>query len=117
MAHSYRERKNYSDGVVISAPRRNWGLLVSVALMVLGMLVLLLNLPSPHHAPASTSILVHDGLIVEGTGSKFYLFKNYTLHPISSPTLEQQSQAQWVEDDFLAQFTCAEPVDYQGRPL
>jgi hypothetical protein len=60
---------------------------------------------------------VHDGLIVTGNGSKFYLFKNYILHPLSNPTLEQQAQAQWVEDDFLARFNCAEPVDYKGRSL
>lgn len=117
MAKSYREKKKNIGGAATSPPHRNWGLLASVALLVLGILTLLLNLPGPHRVPDSTPILVHDGLIVKGSGPKLYLFKNYSLHQISSPTLEQQAQAQWVEDDFLAQFTCAEPVDYKGRAL
>lgn len=117
MTQSYRKKKNYSGGAATRPPHRNWGLLVSVTLLVLGTLILLLNLPGPHRVPDATPILVHDGLIVTGSGSTFYLFKNYVLHPISNATPEQQAQAQWVDDDFLARFNCAEPVDYQGRPF
>ncbi len=117
MANSYFDQKHNVAGVATRLPRRKWGLLAGVALLVLGILILLLNLPGPHHVANSTSILVRDGLIVKGSGPTFYMFKSYRLHPISSPTPAQQAQAQRVEDDFLTQFACAEPVDDKGELL
>ncbi len=120
MANRFGQSKHQmSGGAATPPPRQNWGLIIGGVVVVLGMLIFLINLPG-HNAtpsPASTPIIVRDGLVVTGTGPELYIFKKYTLHQLISPTLTQQAQAQPVADNFLAQYAHGQPVDQNGLPV
>jgi hypothetical protein len=84
-----------------------------------GLFLLLINLPLRRAGVggAPAPVIVREGLIVQGSGPELYIFKDYTLHPLTNPTPLQRSQAQQVTDSFLGRYTHGELVDAQGQPV
>lgn len=98
---------------------QNWGVLISAAVIVLGLLILLINLPGHSVVAARQTIplVIQDGLIVKGNGPELYVFKRYTLHRLLEPSAEQQRQARPMPDDFLSGYRQGEPLDRNGQPV
>lgn len=96
---------------------QNWGIVLGIIGMGLGLFTLLISLPLRHTGirEESTPVIIREGLIVQGSGPELYIFKNYTLHPLANPTSLQRSRAQQVEDSFLNRYTYDEPVDAYGQ--
>lgn len=117
MAVSVKAKRNKDNVFKSSLRRKGWQVLGGILLLV-GIL-LLINLPrqSPIVRPNSTPIIVHDGLIIQGSGAELYIFRNFILHQIINPTPTQQAIAQRVSDSFLGQYICAEPVTPYGQPV
>lgn len=115
MVTYFKSRIN-RNGVIKPLPGRGWGQFIFLMVVGLGLL-LLLNLPGRNLSPSpdSTPVIVRDGLMVKGSGPELYLFKGFTIHQIINPTPDQQARAQRVDDAFLGQYTCGEPVDRTGR--
>lgn len=108
----------YSAKVTRSPFGRRWKRFIGIIVVMLGVAILLINLSGQNTTPThpSTPVIVRDGLVVTANGLEFYIFKKYTLHKITKPTPYQQTQAHFVADAFLTQYTRGEPVDALGLP-
>jgi hypothetical protein len=99
---------------------QKWGLVLGLgAAVILGLLLLLFNLPlqSFSREISLSPITIREGLIVKGSGPDLYSFKRYRLHRLVNPTPQQRAQAQQVPDSFLSQHSLSAPIDAQGEPV
>jgi hypothetical protein len=107
------------------------GFLVKLLFLLL-VIILLVNVPLSfrgdglaHVVPDSSSIVVHDGMLLKGSGAEIYVLDNYYLRPFSEPDTftyfdkshkyRLRGQIQTVDDELLAQFGAGPPIHYLVR--
>ncbi len=90
--------------------------------MILALLLIIVNIPFNRFGtslaramPDEAALIIHDGLVLKGSGEKIYVLENNQLRWISSLDAFQRFGYHWeqvheVEDSFLAEFE-------EGRPI
>jgi hypothetical protein len=90
-------------------------------LIVLVVLLVLVNIPLSslraglvQLVPHNSAMVIHDGLLLQGSGAEIYVLQDYKLRWISSPEALDRyftvSSISTVEDSFLEQFGRGQPV-------
>jgi hypothetical protein len=90
-------------------------------LIVLVVLLVLVNIPLTNYraglvqlVPHNSAMIIHDGLLLQGSGAEIYLVQDYKLRWISSPEAFERyfkgGDASTVEDSFLEQFGRGQPI-------
>lgn len=90
-------------------------------LVVLVVLVVLVNIPISYYGtglaqivPNTTGTVIHDGMLLKGSGPEIYVLENYKLRRISSPVslrlFFSSNTPQIVEDSLLEQFGKGQPI-------
>ena len=106
---------------------RSLGQILIVLLVLLALVNLPVNYSSAglaHLLPGSPSIIIRDGMLLQGSGSEIYLLEDQRLRLISSPEAMQRyfghSHIYRVEDSLLAQLGQGQPIrrllKCQGKP-
>ncbi len=103
-------------------PSINLGRAMARLFMVLGVLVVLINVPLnlqgvslARMIPDSAALIIRDGLVLKGSGPDIYVLQNDKLRWISSLEAFDYFGYQWgevhvVEDSFLGQFEKGRPI-------
>ncbi len=103
-------------------PSINLGLAMVRLFMVLGVLVVLINIPLnlqgvslARMIPDSAALIIRDGLVLKGSGPDIYVLQDNKLRWISSLEAFQYFGYKWdevhvVEDSFLGQFEKGRPI-------
>jgi hypothetical protein len=103
-------------------PSINLGRAMARLFMVLGMLVVLINVPLnlqgvslARMIPDSAALIIRDGLVLKGSGPDIYVLQDDKLRWISSIEAFEYFGYKWdevhvVEDSFLGQFEKGQPI-------
>ena len=102
-------------------PNVNTGRSLGQILIVLVVLLVLVNLPInyyglgiAHIAPDSTAVVIHNGLVLKGSGPEIYLLEDHKLRWISGREARgsyfHSANAHTVEDSVLEQFEQGQPI-------
>jgi len=112
-------------------PSPNMGRSLAQILIVLVVLLVLVNIPLNslraglvQLVPHNSAMVIHDGLLLQGSGPEVYVVQDYKLRWISSPEVFERyfnaGDVSTVEDSFLEQFGRGQPirrlVRCQGSP-
>jgi hypothetical protein len=112
-------------------PGLNTGRSLGQILILLVVLLVLVNIPVnyygaglAHLIPDATAMVVHDGLVLKGSGPEIYLLADHKLRWISSPEAFDEyfhpDSIRHVEDSLLEQFGHGQPIrrllKCQNRP-
>ncbi len=95
-------------------------------LIVLVVLLVLVNIPLNslraglvQLIPHNSAMVIHDGLLLQGSGAEIYVVQNYKLRWISSPEAFRHyfnaADISTVEDSFLEQFGRGQPIRWLLR--
>jgi hypothetical protein len=90
-------------------------------LIVLVVLLVLVNIPLNSYraglvqlVPHNSAMVIHDGLLLQGSGAEIYVVQDYKLRWISSPEAFERyfrgGDVSTVEDSFLEQFGRGQPI-------
>ncbi len=100
----------------------NTGRNLGQILIVLVVLLVLVNIPVnyygvglAHIIPKGTAMVIHDGMLLKGSGPEIYLLEEYNLRRFSSPeafdyTRFRLNNVHTVEDSLLEQFGQGQPI-------
>lgn len=102
-------------------PGLHMGRSLAQIVIVLVVLLVLANIPLGNYSnglaqlvPQSSALVIHDGLLLKGSGPQIYLVEDYKLRPFSSPEAFDQrfrlEHVVQVEDSLLEQLGQGQPV-------
>lgn len=102
-------------------PGLNMGRSLAQIVMVMVVLLMLVNIPiSSYRAglaqliPQNPEVVIHDGLVLKGSGPEIYILEDYKLRRISSPEAFNSyfswAQVSTVEDNLLEQLGHSQPI-------
>ena len=112
-------------------PGANPGRSLAQILIVLVVVLVLVNIPLNKYragliqlVPHNSAMVIHDGLLLQGSGPEIYVVQDYKLRWITSPEVFERyfnvGDVSTVEDSFLEQFGRGQPirrlVRCQGSP-
>jgi hypothetical protein len=103
-------------------PDLNTGRSLGQILIVLVVLLVLVNIPVnyygtglAHIVPEATAMVIHDGLVLRGSGPEIYLLEDHKLRWVSAPEafngyFQHPDNIHYVEDSLLEQFGQGQPI-------
>ena len=104
-------------------PNTDRGRTLGQILIALVVIVLLVNVPISyrgtgliHSVPEATTVVIHDGMVFQGSDQATYILENHKLRPFSCPEAfiffqrRYHLEAHVVEDELLTQFAKGQPI-------
>ena len=106
-----------------SPPNTDRGRTLGQILIALVVIVLLVNVPISyrgtgliHSVPEATAVVIHEGMVLQGSDQETYILENHKLRPFSGPEAFNFFQGRYhmevhiVDDDLLTQFAKGQPI-------
>lgn len=102
-------------------PSLNMGRSLGQIVLILVVVLVLVNIPAntygfglAHLLPQATPLVIHDGLLLKGSGPEIYLLEDHHLRRFSSPeafeVFFRSDDVRAVEDSLLEQFEPGRPI-------